>query len=241
MNTQEARQLGETLAFLIDSGEIDKAYDILTPVLAERIPFRLLDRIGHALGSSSRESVNLFLERIAKKKTEGGWVVIASSLRQQLHLDPKSAFSHSQSYIIAADIWYAADIFGERVPGPALVDNFQTSINLLSPWREHENRWVRRTIGVAVHFWAKRSRGAPELTNEAEKLLILLEPMFTEWQMDAVKGVGWGLKTLGRYYPELVVNWLPNQIIRPHRAIMLRKAMTFLTPEQRTQVMGETR
>ena len=32
--------------------------------------------------------------------------------------------------------------------------------------------------------------------------------MFEEWEMDAVKGVGWGLKTLGKHYPDLVADWL---------------------------------
>jgi hypothetical protein len=56
--------------------------------------------------------------------------------------------------------------------------------------------------------------------------------------MDAVKGVGWGLKTLGRYYPDLVAEWLPRQVIRRHRALMLRKALTYLSDEQRTRVTG---
>ena len=100
----------------------------------------------------------------------------------------------------------------------------------LRPWRTDANRWVRRTVGVAVHFWAKRSRGTPELTPQAETLLEFLTPLFGEWEMDAVKGVGWGLKTLGRHYPDLVASWLERQLQQGHRhrALMLRKARTFL-------------
>ena len=102
---------------------------------------------------------------------------------------------------------------------------------------------VRRAVGVAVHFWAKRSRGAENLTGQAAALLELLEPMFEEWEMDAVKGVGWGIKTLGRHYPELVTGWLAEQVVhrrRRHRAIMLRKATTYLSEEQTTRAtLGE--
>ena len=69
-------------------------------------------------------------------------------------------------------------------------------------------------------------------------LLAFLEPMFDEWDMTAVKGVGWGLKTMGRHYPDLVASWLPGQMGRRHRSLMLRKAMKGLDEEQRAYVLG---
>ena len=61
--------------------------------------------------------------------------------------------------------------------------------------------------------------------------------------MDATKGTGWGLKTLGRYFPDLVAGWMREQVVvrkRRHRAIMLRKALTYLSPEQRAYATGES-
>jgi len=153
--------------------------------------------------------------------------------------DAAGAFARARSFIVAADVWYAPDVLGERVPGPALVADFEPSLALLSPWREDASRWVRRAVGVTVHYWAKRSRGAAEHTAQAETLLTFLEPMFEEWDLDAVKGVGWGLKTLGRYYPDLMTDWLTQQVARRrHRALMLRKALTYLSDQQRACVMG---
>jgi 3-methyladenine DNA glycosylase AlkD len=238
MKAKEARELGERIAALVQAGQMTQAYVLLAPVLAKRTPFRLLDRIGEAVGASPLDATNAFLERIATDKTEGGWVVIASALGAQLDRDPAGAFARCREYIIAADVWYATDILGERVPGPALVAHFQPALDLLAPWREDANRWVRRTVGVAVHFWAKRSRG--EGAAEAEALLAFLEPMFEEWEMDAVKGVGWGLKTLGRHYPDLVADWVAQQVVhrqRRHRALMLRKALTYLSDEQRARAI----
>jgi len=243
MKTKEARELGKRIAALVQAGQPDKAYALLVPVLAERTPFRLLDRIGEAVGAEPLDATKAFLERIAADKTEGGWVVIASTLGGQLDRDLAGAFARCWEYIIAADVWYAADILGERVPGPALVAHFQPSLDLLAPWREDANRWVRRTVGVAVHFWAKRSRGAAEHAAQVEALLAFLEPMFEEWDMDAVKGVGWGLKTLGKHYPDLITDWVAEQIVerqRRHRAIMLRKALTYLSDEQRARVTGHS-
>ncbi len=236
MKTNEAAQLaGQILAFVKD-GNIAAGYALLAPVLAEKTPFPKLERIGKTIGVDSTQSVNLFTELIASHQSMGGWVVIGGVLNVQLEDDLSGAFSRARDAIIAADVWYGADILGERVPGPGLVTNFEGALNLLQFWRDHPNRWVRRAVGVAVHFWAKRSKGNPDLDAQAVSLLDLLEPMFSEWEMDAVKGVGWGLKTLGRYYPELMANWLSGQVHRKHRAIMLNKAMKFLTEEQRANV-----
>lgn len=239
MNARQADDLGQRLAALIQTGPPEQAYVHLAPTLAARTPFRYLDRIGAAVGGGPLAETDLFLDCIAAGRTEGGWVVIASALRERLNHDLPGAFARCRAYIIAADVWYGADIPGERVPGPALVNDFDAALARLAPWRADGNRWVRRAVGVAVHFWAKRSRGAPELTARAQALLDFLSPLFEEWEMDAVKGVGWGLKTLGRHYPDLATDWLVGQAGRHPRALLLRKALTYLTEEQRVHATGD--
>ena len=242
MNSKEARDLSQRIAARLLSGKTEEAYALLAPVLAERTPFRLLGLIGEAVGARKLATANAFLDRIAYDGTEGGWVVIGKALGQQLSRDLSGAFGRCRGYIIAGDVWYCADILAERVPGPALVTHFGPASGLLTPWREDEDAWVRRAVGVAVHFWAKRSQGVPELGYQAEMLLGSLTPMFEEREMDAVKGLGWGLKTLGRYYPDLVADWLATEIVpnqRRHRALMLRKALTYLSPQQRARATGE--
>ncbi|MGD9092847.1 MAG: DNA alkylation repair protein, partial [Anaerolineales bacterium] len=207
MRAPQARELGALLETLVQNGEQDQAYALLAPVLAERTPFAKLDLVGKAVGEAPLESTNSFLDRIAADKTEGGWVVIGSALRAQLGRDQRGAFTRCRTMIIAADVWCGADILAERVPGPALVGDFKPSIEWLTPWQEDTNRWVRRAVGVAAHFWAKRCRGEERDEQRALELLTFLKPMFWEWEMDTAKGVGWGLKTLGRYYPDLVSDW----------------------------------
>lgn len=244
MKTQEARDLGKRIAVRVRAGETVQAYDLLSPALTERTLFDKLGRIGEIVGAGplkpeQSRRVNDFLDLIATDKTEGGWVVIGAALGVQLDRDLESAFARCRDFIIAGDVWYAADIMGERVPGQALVGHFKPALELLAPWREDANPWVRRAVGVAVHFWAKRSRGAAEQAVQAQALLAFLEPMFEEWDVSAAKGAGWGLKTLGRYYPDLVADWLPGQVTRRHRALMVRKALTYLSDEQRARITGE--
>ena len=243
MKAREAQDLGGRIAALVKAGRLTDAYALLLPVLQTRTPFPLLRRIGAPVGEGPMEEVNAFLERIVAGRTEGGWVVIASALERQLPRDLPGAFARCRRFVMSGDVWYAADILGEGVAGEALVAQFRPALEQLTPWRDDANAWIRRVVGVSAHFWAKRSRGSAELVPEAVALLDLLEPMFEEWDMRAFKGVGWGLKTLGRTYPELVTEWLANQVVpsqRHHRALMQRKALTFLTEEQRTHALGQS-
>jgi hypothetical protein len=241
MNAQAASELGKRIAALIQAGRSDDAYALLAPVLAERTRFPLLERIGEPIGAGPLPAVNAFLEQVAATKTEGGWVVIGRALGQQLRRDAPGAFARCRAFVIGADVWYATDILGERVPGLALVTDFQTGLSLLTSWREDSSAWVRRTTGVAVHLWAKRSRGAAEYVGRAKELVAFLDPMFEERDINAIKGIGWGLKTLGRYYPDLVTDWLGEQIVhrqRRCRALMLEKALTYLSEDRRTRATG---
>jgi len=243
MKTQEARDLGARLASLVERGGLTEACSLLFPVLSERTKFDMLRLIGHPIGREPLSQVNTFLELIAADKSEGGWVVIGSALEMQFARDRRGVFDRCRGYIIVGDVWYAADILGEQVPGNALVTNFVPSLRLLAPWRVDENPLVRRAVGVSAHHWTKCARGVDEKRDQAAELLGFLEPSFGEWQMDAAKGTGWGLKTLGRYYPDLTSVWLREQVVvrkRRCRAIMLRKALTYLSPEQRAYATGES-
>ena len=118
----------------------------------------------------------------------------------------------SRQFILTADAWYACDIFGERVTGPALLSDFDQTIALLSPWRYDDSHWIRRVVGVAAHFWAKRTRGEEAHQQQAGILLDFLGPMFEERAIQAAKGVGWGYKTIGRYYPKTACEWLTHAL-----------------------------
>jgi len=251
MKIQEARELGDRIAVLVAGGQYPEAHGLLSPLLADRTPFRLLDAVagrfvpagdsgapfgtGTHISSEPPQAVNSFLDRVAAQRTMGGWVIIASALRQQIAGDLPGAFERCRGYVEAAGVWHAADTFSERVPGPALLGQFEPALALLGSWREAPNRWTRRMVGVAVHFWAKHAHGDGKYLPQADALLDLLEPVFGERDRDAAKGVGWGLKTLGKYYPALLSEWLALQASQPHLAVTMRKAVTYLPADLRRQ------
>jgi 3-methyladenine DNA glycosylase AlkD len=240
MNTQQARELGQLLADLIVIGQQEKAHNLLLPILSGPMAFRLLDQIGAPIGKLDSQNANPFLDWIGSNRTEGGWVVIGSALRERIPLNMAESFERTREFVILADIWHATDSFGERVIGPALLYDFQPALELLKTWRQDSDRWVRRATGVAVHFWAKRRRGMLDSTLQAQALLAFMEPLFEERNWDALKGVGWGLKTLGRYYPDMVREWLILQTVqwkRQCRSLVLRKALTYLPEVDRQKVI----
>lgn len=55
------------------------------------------------------------------------------------------------------------------------------------------------------------------------------------------RGVGWALKTMGRYYPEIAAEWLEGELIRKGRkpaAIVKRKALKFLPAELKEKFLS---
>lgn len=239
MNARQADDLGCKIALLLAYNQHRSAYEQLEPIIEARTPFRLLDRIGSQLSATPFDQLDPFNALIAAGKSEGGWVVVASSLTAKYFDHPEEVFNRAHDFIVQADVWYAADITSERVPGPALVKDFDQAIDLLADWRTDGNRWVRRSVGVAAHYWAKKSNADPKLHNQATALLGFTLPMFSEWEMDATKGIAWGLKTIGRNYPDLMAEWLVTEALPAnpkYRAHMLRKASLYLSDEQRALV-----
>jgi hypothetical protein len=244
MKISEARTTGELLARQVSDDEIDAAISLLNPILTARTPFSALNIIGGSLENCPLENIYIFLNKLAFENHMGGWVVTGSALGAQLDRDFNGAFTHCKRYIIDADTWYGSDILGERVPGPALLYDFKCAINNLLTWRDDPNRWVRRATGVSVHFWAKKTRGSDQHVHNAIELLNFLTPMFAERELDAAKGIGWGLKTLGKYYPEILTNWLMEILTDQqlnYRAIMVRKSITYLPVSTQSEILSLTR
>ena len=241
MKISQAKQFGSELANIVHAGDHLVAMEMLTPLLSQRIPFKATGTIGEVIGSGPIDTTNHFLSCVADTKAEGAWPIIGMALNAQLERDFFGTFNRCRDFIIDGDIWYCADILSERVPGPALLYDFPSSLEQLIIWREHNNAWVRRSVGVAVHFWGKRTKGKSGSQLQAVQLLDLLRPLFTENEMNAVKGIGWGIKTIGRYYPDLVADWLINEVNPIHnqfRSIMLNKSIKFLPSDLKDRVLS---
>jgi len=238
MKAKEARQLGREIKSQLDAENIEAAYSLIETILLKKTPFRILDLVAEEIAKGENPNLSEFLEKVASEAYIGSWTIIGGILGNNLAEDLFGSLNQAKEYIIRADVWHACDTIGERVLGPAMVSHFPATLELLRTWRKDPNPWPRRALGVGVHVWAKRSRGEATLTERASKLLDFLQPLFIEASMDAVKGVAWGLKSLGRYYPELLSEWLLIQVPKGgYRRTMLTKAITYFPEKSKRKIL----
>ena len=225
---QDADAIASKAEALIREGNVEKACDILDPLAFGRTKFPILDRMGTRLGEADLGNAAFLeaLDRMISRRSVGYYVIVGSALAQRLGSNMATCLEKTAEYIAIGENWAKCDSIAERVWGQALVTNFPRAYKYLARMRDHDNRWIRRAIGVAVHFFAKRK---PTATAELGMLLVLLAPGLGERNRDAIKGIGWGLKTIGKYQPKLLTKFLKKALKRAHPTkLMLKKATTYL-------------
>lgn len=234
MNRKWARDITKRCIEAIDRGDQESLWNTLNPVLDAKVPFPLLDEMGRLLGEAGRLDPSryfiVFNEIIATNKM-GGYVIVGQALAALCEIELEASIHRAKEIIAKGQRWYVCDIVGERVLGQSLVAHFETTTTILEEMTSVENQWVRRSIGVAVHFFAKRR---PEDLEKMKRLISLLSLLIEDKRVNVVKGVGWGLKTIGKHQPKLVEEYL-QETVKTKRIsrLMLRKATTYL--EERTK------
>jgi len=237
---------------LLIAGDVAGALARLRPMVAGRTPFTLLDLAGRVVaeaaainpaaftalldGLAATDEIGACPDTLPQMRCIGAWPLIGSALAAAYlpHALPR-AFAETRRYILQADVWHATDALGERVLGPALRADFDAALSLLADWRAEASPWLRRAVGVAVHLYVKRERQRPE---QVARLLDLLAPLFAERDLAAIKGVGWGLKTIGQFYPDLLVPWLRQQLAsKKPRRLMVQKAVEYLPAESKAEFL----
>ena len=239
MRRQEARRLAQKCLELLAVGEEEAALEALNPLLTAKVPFPILDLVGQVLGERGKkvpQKLLAFFDRLVETRAMGAYVIAGRGLIAIHDVDLRLSLARSREYIVWGDTWYVVDIIGERPLGHGFFARFEEAVGLLESFVGDANPWVRRGVGVAVHFFAKRVRDDPV---RIKRLLALLAPLIEERATSALKGIGWGLKTIGRYYPDLLVPFLRQQLAtkRP-RKLLLRKATTYLDEARKEGILS---
>ncbi len=78
MKTQEAKKSGEDIAKFVWTGEVNQAYDLLAPVLAQRTPFPKLGLIDEAVRQGSAKANR------RGRSTESFWKISLSMENKRL-------------------------------------------------------------------------------------------------------------------------------------------------------------
>lgn len=238
-STQSLQQLAEEFASYVRKNEFNYAAQKLKPLLNTKCSFSKLDLLGTLIGHEAKENPAKFLRAfdcVIDYQAMGGFVVVGEALVSFLETDFEVAMRKSREYIIKGATWYVCDIIGERSLGKATVKYFDRTLPFLKSFLEDENKWVKRSAGISIHFFAKRNREDPE---KAKALLELLAPHIEEKQVAVVKGIGWGLKTIGKNYPGVLVPFLIEQLRAKKKLskLMMRKALTYLPADKKAEVL----
>ena len=239
MNREWARNIAQRCVETIIRGDQEGFWNVLNPVLDAKVPFPLLDEIGKRLGEAGKHDkqryFRVFDEIVATAKI-GGYVIVGQALAAFLETELEASINKAKEVVVAGKEWYVCDIVGERVLGQALVSYFESAVLILERMTSLEEAEVRRSIGVAVNFFAKRR---PEDREKLGLLLSLLLPLIDDKRVFVVKGVGWGIKTIGKHQPKLVEECL-QETLKTKRIskLMLRKASTYLDEKTKEKLVN---
>lgn len=243
ISNAEIKALAEKAVNLISADKDKEVVDTLRPLLDTKCPFLKLDLLGKETGGAGSSQPQKFFrsfDEIIDYNAMGGFVVVGQALICFLPDNFEKVMEKSRKYIIKGDVWYACDIIGERCLGQALIDYFDETLPWIAKFLKDENRWVKRSAGVAIHFFSKRVLDEQEKTR---KLLKLIEPYMEEKQVDVIKGIGWGLKTIGRHHPDILVEFLYKQIKLKKNisGLMMKKALTYIDEDKKLKIENITR
>ena len=238
MNRKWARRTSEKLVEATNKENHEEFWNILNPILDTKVPFPLLDEIGRLLGEAGKHDPAKYFgvfDTIIDTDKMGGYVIVGQALAAFLETELKASINKATEIVSKGQKWYVCDIVGERVLGQGLVSYFEATVPRLKQKTAVDDQEVRRSIGVAVHFFAKRR---PEDTKSLEQLVQLLDLLVEDRRIYVVKGVGWGLKTIGRHQPKLDEGFLEKTLeTKRISKLMLRKATKYLDEETKLRLV----
>ena len=230
MNRKLAQDVAAKCVKAISVDDKEAFWQVLNPVLDSKVSFPLLDEIGKQLGQAGRLDKNRYFvvfDSIIETDKMGGYVIVGQGLAQFFDDNLEASLLKAKEVITKGKTWYVCDIIGERVFGHALVGYFDEALTVLKQLTGDENQAVRRSLGVSVHFFAKRK---PKDIESMRRLFgAVLLPLVEDKRVFVVKGTGWGLKTIGRYQPELGLEFLEKILAsKIVSKLMVRKATKYL-------------
>lgn len=238
LSIEDTIEVADIAVIYLSNNNYGLFLDTLKPILDSKCPFSKLDLIGKRIGYKLKnfpEIVVKGFDILIQYNKMGSYVISSQGLTELLPEKVDLVMEKSREYILFGDKWYVCDIIGERSIGKSLVNYFDITLPWIGRFLEDESNWIKRTAGVSIHFFSKR------VINQKERTLLLLnilEPHIEEKQIDVVKGIGWGLKTIGKYHPDILTSFLLEQLKMNKKIskILLRKSLTYLPVENKEEI-----
>ena len=190
----------------------------LSHILCHRVKFPLLEYTAVQFSTFlPRQEQHTFITALFGRAEHGSSVIIGKLLQLWLPDDLSGAFDLASQTITSGDTWYHCDHIGERVYGHGLLTQTKEALPLLTNTLKNGDEWNQRAVGVAAHYSTKKGL-------EVEKVTAVLNLLLTRANTNSYevqRGVGWGLKTIAKFHPDLMQATLgklpPSAIATPIR------------------------
>jgi len=230
LSSQRAAELALECSAYLSEDDLGAFWSCLQPVLKSKLSDDSLALFGEILGEEAAKDPERYFrafDEMIAKQSSGCTVIVGKALSKMLETHFDQCCDRARTYIAQGESYETADFVGQSVLGEALVRYFDQTVGVLKNLSHDESKWVRRAVGAAVQFFSEEVRDV----DQTGRLLELTLPLMGSDDDVVLKGVGWGLKTIGRYHPELLEKFLKTHIGRRDiSATVVKNAVAYLDP-----------
>ncbi|WP_025183306.1 DNA alkylation repair protein [Leptospira kirschneri] len=193
---------------------------IESELLKKKIKFPLLEFVGKELYFKIPDHKQIyFTDQIIELGHMGGYVIsaIILQLRSEKHFE--QSLNKAVEYILLGNEWYVCDIIGERVMGHFLLKEPEKTLPILKNYINHKDGWIVRSVGVASHYAVKKGLGKKYV----EVTFCLLLSKADTKDFHTKKGIGWALKTISKFHPDIIQKFESSLLTNPFIQSFFRK------------------
>jgi 3-methyladenine DNA glycosylase AlkD len=173
-------------------------------VLKKKVKYPVLEYVSQELYKNIPPVDHVSItDRVIELKENGSDVIAGKILQLRLQAHYEECLDKAEEYIIYGANWLSCDTVAERVFGHALLTLPEKTIPILQRLAAHENNWVIRAVGVAVHYAVKKGLKKAH----AETMFTILLSLSSTTDFHTKKGVGWAAKTIAKFHPDIVAKY----------------------------------
>lgn len=198
----EVRQLAdECMAAYEETGMDAFIATVHELILKRKVKYPVLEYVAALFYKYFSETDHITLtDRVIALEENGSEVIAGKMLQLRLDKHYDECIEKAVAYIIHGGNWLCCDTVGERVLGHALLTQPSRTMPVLNQLSQHDNKWVIRSIGTAVHYAVKKGLNKQYVSEVFDLLLLFANAK----EFHVKKGIGWAAKTVAKFHPEII-------------------------------------
>ena len=237
----KSRDIAERLVSFFDENRMYEFWRLIDErLLHYKVAERYLEAVEEVLRRRSIEDPDKWLmicDEIADRQTDSAYHLSSLILGGILTQRMKECFDHSRIYLSDTTRWFSSDVYAVHVVCRGLKHDFTNAIRYLYEFANDSSVWVKRCVGIAVHHYAKSVRDMPE---RIAVILDLMKRLIGEKDVRVAKGIGWGLRSIGEFYPDLLVKFAKRNFARKKVSkLLFRVAVANLSFDAKEELLKQ--